>query len=161
MKKGIQGLAFSPSGKTLAGVAIDDNHYVAAYNVDTGACLGCEKGDSAFIFELAFKSETEFATAGVKHFKNWQIGSSLTGKRGSFGKNDMRIGSVKCNGLDYLSGAITGELYVWGGNSIVKTLKLHERPLDAITVSGDHVFTGGRDGVVNILTDKYKHLFKI
>lgn len=38
--KGIQNLAFSPSGKLLAGVAMDDNHSVAVYNVESGALVG-------------------------------------------------------------------------------------------------------------------------
>jgi microtubule-associated protein-like 6 len=74
LKKGIQALAFSPSGKVLAGCAIDDNHYVAAYNVETGACLGCEKGDTAAILDLAFASDTEFCTVGPAHIKVWSIG---------------------------------------------------------------------------------------
>lgn len=151
LKKGIQALAFSPSGKILAGVAIDDNHYVAAYNVETGACLGCEKGDTANILELAFSSDTEFASAGPKHFKVWTIGNKLTGKKGGFGKRDQRVGSCKFNRGDYLSGSITGELYVFSGGSIKAAHKLHERPLDAITVTDKEVFTGGRDGKVNVL----------
>ena len=118
LQKGIQALAFSPSGKVLAGVAIDDNHYVAAYDVESGACLGCEKGDTANILELAFKNDKEFASAGVKHFKCWSIGSTVTGKRGGFGKRDQRVGSCAQNNGDYLTGAITGELYVWSGSSI-------------------------------------------
>jgi microtubule-associated protein-like 6 len=161
LKKGIQDLAFSPSGKVLAGCAIDDNHYVAAYDVESGACLGCEKGDTAFIFELAFKNDKEFATAGVKHFKNWTIGSNLTGKRGNFGKKDMRVGSVKESKGDYLSGAITGEMYVWSGTSIKKSIKLHERPLDAITVTEQFILTGGRDGLINVIqAGTYNPLFK-
>lgn len=153
MKKGIQALAFSPSGKILAGVAIDDNHYVAAYDVESGACLGCEKGDTANILEIAFKSDTEFATAGPKHFKVWTIGSGLKGKKGGFGKRDQRIGSCKFTGTQYLTGSITGEMYVWDGGSVTKAIKLHERPMDAISVTREYVFTGGRDGVINVLSN--------
>lgn len=151
MKKGIQDLCFSPSGKTLAGVAIDDNHMVAAYDTQSGACLGCDKGDSAFIFELAMIDDKNFCSAGDKHFKAWTIGNTLTGKRGTFGKHDKRIGSCKAAGKYVLSGAITGELYVWQGKNISKTVKLHDRPLDAIHVTAQNVFTGGRDGKVNVL----------
>lgn len=69
--KGIQALAFSPTGKTLAGVGMDEDHSVAVYNVETGALLGTEKGDKAWIIDIAFKNETTFATSGVKHFKEW------------------------------------------------------------------------------------------
>lgn len=80
--KGIQALAFSPSGKTLAGVGMDDDHSVAVYNVETGALLGTEKGDKAWIIDLSFKNDQTFATSGVKHFKEWTVGATLTSKRG-------------------------------------------------------------------------------
>lgn len=161
LKKGIQSLAFSPSGKVLAGTAIDDNHYVAAYNVETGACLGCEKGDTANILDVAFTTDKEFATAGPKHFKSWTIDSTLRGKKGGFGKRDQRIGSLTAHNGNYLSGAITGELYIWSGGGIKNAIKLHERPLDAVHVNGANVFTGGRDGFVNVLnSSNYSVLFK-
>ena len=45
LTKGIQALSFSPSGKTLAAVAIDIDHSIAVYNVETGALIGFGKGD--------------------------------------------------------------------------------------------------------------------
>jgi hypothetical protein len=50
-----------------------------------------------------------------------------------------------------LSGAITGELYVWQGTGIKQTLKLHQGHLDAITVTPKYVITGGKDCKVNVL----------
>lgn len=47
LTKGIQSLSFSPSGKTFAAVAIDPDHSVAAFDAETGACLGFGKGDVA------------------------------------------------------------------------------------------------------------------
>lgn len=47
LTKGIQSLAFSPSGKTLAAVAIDVDHTVAAISAETGATLAQCKGDTA------------------------------------------------------------------------------------------------------------------
>lgn len=53
----------------MVAVAIDDDHSVAVYNVETGTCVGVNKGDKSMIIELAFKNETTFSSAGVKHFK--------------------------------------------------------------------------------------------
>jgi len=162
LTKGIENIAFSPSGKVLVAVAIDDDHCVAAYNMDTGACLGSNKGDKSKIIEIAMKSDTEFATAGVKHFMNWSIsGGNLVSKRGSFGQNDQRIGSVKFNKDNALTGCFTGEMFIWGGGSISKAVKLHERPLDAIHVHSQYVLTGGRDGKVSVLSNSYAILFQI
>ena len=132
LEKGIQSLAFSPSGKMLAGVAMDDNHSVAVYNAESGAFVAMTNGDKAVILELAFKNDSEFASAGVKHFMQWKVGSNLTSTRGNFGKNDQRIGSCAYSGENCLTGSITGELYIWSGASIKTSKKLHEKPLDAI-----------------------------
>ena len=47
LTKGIQALSFSPSGKTIAAVAVDNDHSVAAFNAETGVCTGTNKGDVA------------------------------------------------------------------------------------------------------------------
>lgn len=110
---------------------------------------------------MAFKSETEFATVGPKHFKVWTVDGQLKGKKGGFGKRDQRIGSCVSNNGEYLAGSITGEMYVFAGGSIKKAIKLHERPIDAIHVAQTAVFTGGRDGIVNVLNQStYAVIFK-
>jgi len=57
LTKGVANLAFSPSGNRLAGVALDNDHYVAVYDVEIGQTLCMVKGDTAVIVELAFKNE--------------------------------------------------------------------------------------------------------
>lgn len=58
LEKGIANLAFSPSGKRLVGCAVDDNHKVGVYDTEIGALLAVDKGDTALIVELRFKSDT-------------------------------------------------------------------------------------------------------
>jgi hypothetical protein len=97
------------------------------------------------------KDDLTFATSGIKHFKEWTVGANLTAKTGRFGQKDVRHGSCQYNGENCLTGAITGELYIWAGAGIKDAKKLHERPLDAIHVSKSYVLTGGKDMKVNIL----------
>lgn len=59
-----------------------------------------------------------FATSGVKHFKEWNISATLTGKKGAFGKYDMRHGVCRYMGNKCLTAAIGGELYVWTGATL-------------------------------------------
>jgi hypothetical protein len=56
--------------------------------VANGACLGYGRGDKAQIIELAFKNETVFASAGVKHFMEWTVGNNLISRKGQFGQCD-------------------------------------------------------------------------
>lgn len=139
---------------------MDDNHSVAVYNAESGTFIAMTNGDKAVILELAFKNDTEFASAGVKHFMTWKVGTNLKSTRGNFNKNDMRIGSCKFNGDNCLTGSITGELYIWSGQAIKETKKLHERPLDAIFVNQKYILTGGRDLKVHILqANNYSPLY--
>mmetsp|Transcript_5140 Transcript_5140/g.3592 ORF Transcript_5140/g.3592 Transcript_5140/m.3592 type:complete len:218 (+) Transcript_5140:5445-6098(+) len=139
---------------------MSDNHNVAVYNTETGALIGFSKGDTAKIIDCAFKDEKEFCTIGPKHFKSWTIGANLTAKRGNFGKKDQRIGSCAFHKTTLLTGAITGELYLWKGNSIGQAKKYHEKLIDAILVTKDYIMTGGRDCKVNILSpSNYSVLF--
>ena len=77
LTKGIQALSFSPSGKSLGAVAVDDDHSCAVFSVSadnaTAACLGIDKGDKAQILDIAMKDDTNFCTSGVKHFKVWNV----------------------------------------------------------------------------------------
>lgn len=99
------------------------------------------------------KDDTTFSTSGIKHYKVWTSnGANLASKQGSFGTFDQRHGICKYMGDTCLSGAITGQLYVWAGNSIKQAIDLHnKKPIDAIHVAANYVFTGGKDMAVNVL----------
>lgn len=64
---------------------------------------------------------------------------------------DQRIGGVVFNGTTALTGAISGEVYKWQGGSITGSLKNHSRLVDAITVNGNTLYTGGRDNKLVIM----------
>jgi WD40 repeat protein len=155
LSKGIQALSFSPSGKTLGAVAVNDDHDVGIFSIKTEnssfATLGIEKGDKAAILDIALKDDTNFSTSGVKHFKVWTVGATLTSKNGVFGDADPRHGVCRYMGDQCLSGSITGELYVWTGNAIKQRIKLHDKPIDSIHVTTSYVFTGGKDFKVSVL----------
>lgn len=152
--KSIRNLSFSPSGGLLVVVDNSDDHNLAVYNTETGACVAKSKGDRGNVVEVAFKSETQFATVGAKHFKEWTISSgNITGKMGNFNKKDTRIGSIAVNKNVYLTGCFTGELFAWNGTTLSKVAaKNHTKLIDAITVTPDLIFTGGRDAQIFVLS---------
>lgn len=162
--KSVRNVSFSPSGDLLAVVDNSDDHNLAVYDTSSGTCVAKSKGDRSAIVELAFKSETQFATVGAKHFKEWTIGSgNIKGKMGNFNKKDNRHGSIAVNKQTYLTGCFTGELYAWNGTTLGKVAsKNHTKLIDAITVQDGLVFTGGRDKLIFAMdANDYKVKFKI
>ena len=63
---------------------------VAVFDINSEKLIGCEKGDTAKIVDLAWIDNKHFLTVGINHAKIWSI-SNMKGKRGSFGKNDSKL----------------------------------------------------------------------
>ena len=139
----------------MAAVAIDENHSVALYNVEAKTLKATSQGAKTNILDIAMKDDTTFATSGPKHFKLWTHGSTLTAKDGSFGTYDQRHAVCEFAGENCLTGAITGELYVWSGNAIKQAVKCHEKLLETIHINGTTILTGGKDMKVCVLNTSF------
>ena len=48
------------------------------------------------------------------------------------------------NGVGY-SGGTNGELYIWKGNALVKTVKVHDSEVHSVFVGDGKIITGGKD----------------
>ena len=64
-------MAFSPSGTKIAAAAMNDDHNIAVYNIQSNALVVSVKGDREKILDIAFISESELVTSGIKHYKVW------------------------------------------------------------------------------------------
>ena len=152
LEKGIAALAFSPSGSILAALAMDDDHHVALYNLRTSSLICAVKGDREVVTDMAFTSETEFVTTGIKLFKGWNIsGNTVAGKRGQFGTANNMLLCLGVDGPNIYTGTGAGTLVKWAGVSAGKSYPLHQKGLDSVWVSHAVIVTGGRDGLVFIL----------
>ena len=159
LKKGIQALSFSPSGRFLAACAIDVDHHVALFDVKSGDCVSMNKGGGNLIVDIAMKDDNEFITVGVRHYKLWTLNNGvLGGKNGKFGKNKCSDRVVNCTAFknNYITGTLKGEVLIWNSTSISKIISdKHEGPVDAIEVHKDFIFTGGRNGNIVVLDAKF------
>ena len=160
--KGVCALSFSPKGDKLAAVCIDDNHMVAAFDVNSGNLISCLKGDTAKIVDIEWISDSNFVTVGLRHFKNWTLKSNkLLGKRGTFLKGSSdRLVSAKRFMNKILCGSVKGELQIWTGNNCSKVIKLNKiRCLDAIHITQNNkILVGGKGRIIYLIDSKFKQL---
>jgi len=135
LEKGIKSLSFSPSGDYLAAIDINQYHVLAIYDVNHSALVATSKTDPALVLQVAFKSETELVTIGVKHYMFWKVDNkNLSSKRGIFGKHNNVLGCVAADPDIILTGNVLGELYQWSANSVTKKIKPHSKTLDCISI---------------------------
>ncbi len=67
------------------------------------------------------------ATGGVKHVRFWNVGpSGLTSKKGLFGAKGAQqpLLCATCVGGKLVTGTVSGELYIWEGNTVGR-VRLH------------------------------------
>ncbi|EGR31701.1 hypothetical protein IMG5_103450 [Ichthyophthirius multifiliis] len=170
LAKGISALAFSPNGDKLIAADIDVDHKIAIFNINAkskngGVLLISEKTGPSQIFNIKWRNDNEFAFAGTKLFKVYQVNQSnqLQSSKGVWGKSQCSNLLISLNvfGEDYLCGAVDGSLQVFKGNQLSLFKKLHDKALDSIFVqnsqnqSSQYIFTGGRDCKINILDKTY------
>jgi microtubule-associated protein-like 6 len=162
--KGVSILKFSPSGRRLAAVCINDDNSIAIFETrndplnGNGWNMTCiTKGDRKKIITLEWINEDEILTLGKRHAKGWRYkNGSIKGSSFRPSKTcDFVVGSgalrIKNTAL-VLAGAVNGELQIWKSGSIISTRKDHERALDAIYCQPNNLnvfMTGGRDSLIN------------
>ena len=160
-RRGVNLLAWSPSGSMLATVGLDNDHSIAVYNTETGDMIAESKGHQSKVLDVLFKSESEIIIVGVKHVKFFTLnGRRLKGKKGIFGKKGtiQPILCVASLGTNVVTGQYDGTLYLWQGrNCQLRTeskrdgmeLVGHKGPVTSIwTMAREGVVSGGKDGVV-------------
>ena len=119
----VRAVAFSPQGKSLVVMDNSNEHNVAVYNVESGACIASAKGDRGKLIELAWSSEEQFAAVGAKVFKQFSVSAgSIRSRKGQFGGNNQMIGSIAYHGQVALTGCKTGELFAWNNTTLSKVV---------------------------------------
>jgi len=158
-RRGIPCVTFSPDGKMIASVGQDNNNSIGLYKTCTGEWTdgtkeATAKGDQNKVLFVHFTGLEEYplVTGGVKHQKFWKIDQRLRCKKGIFGKKG-KIQPILCAatvGGAVISGTVTGDLYVWGGRTVVKAVKAHTASVNTLFATEDGVVSGGKDGHVKV-----------
>ncbi|TYZ57872.1 hypothetical protein PybrP1_010272 [[Pythium] brassicae (nom. inval.)] len=175
--RGVVSLAFSADRKLLASVGDDDDHSVALWeDASNGSWTlatlrATAKGDKGVNHFAAFAGRgAALVTGGAKHVLFWTIeGKALVSKRGRVGpKGALQLFPCGCAfGDEFVTGAASGELYVWRGDEVAKVVKAHEGEAsvvyahDSVEMSAAAqrlLLSGGKDGKVLMWNASFQSL---
>jgi len=139
---GLRSLAFSPNGKYLLATCVDADNTIVIYNTTNGAIVASNKGGKNTIVSCLWKSNIEFVTVGILHYKTWILNNGyLKDKKGIFskaGKNyDRRLLCCALNRAKVLTGSSIGQLHEWEDNNITKSHSFHKKCIDMIVSLDD------------------------
>lgn len=175
LTNGIASLAFTPSGDKLAAVGIDSYHEIAVFDITAksvkgGVLITKTKSGGEYVQELRWKNETEFATAGTKHFKVWTLNNTnLNAKRGVWGQNKCSnvLLSLASIGEDYVAGAVDGTIQFFKQNQLHTVRQVDNSPKETLIQCNNYLLVGTRDLKViifdkngNLLVEITKDAFK-
>jgi hypothetical protein len=151
--RGIAACTISSDGKYTACVDMSNDHNVWVFNIETGAQEFKMKGDSNYIYDIAFtKKEGShlLMTSGKNHLYFWDFKKNEK-KRGIAGDHGILSHQVCCwdkEGVAY-SGSADGRIFVWNDNKCTEDVKAHEGYISAIHATDDgKVISAGKDGGV-------------
>ncbi|KAG1711816.1 hypothetical protein DVH05_009058 [Phytophthora capsici] len=175
--RGILSVAFSNDSTRLVSVGDDDDHSLAVWgDASNGSwklakLLATGKGDKAVNRFACFGANADsIITGGVKHVLFWSIqGKTLVSKKGVVGKKGtLQLFPTGCNfGGDFITGTAGGELYVWRGNDLMRTVKAHDGEVRVVASTNSTenpaanspvLLSGGKDGRVVMWNSSYQSL---
>jgi len=87
-ERGVCALSFSPDGKYLVSVGMDNHYTIVVWDWEKGFRIAQERGGTDRLFMVSFLPTTNmFATCGVKRMQFWTIqgDGTLTSKKGILG----------------------------------------------------------------------------
>jgi microtubule-associated protein-like 6 len=153
--RGIQALAFSPSGKKLASVGMDDQNSVVVWDWGAGKPVGPSvKSGGSPVLMVSFDrvNDNSFFSVGPKSNYAWTLspGGKISKKSASFGRKfkSQTMLAVAPHRGGFITGAYQGELYGWTGTSASSAKPGHQGAVYALHTTEKNVVSGGKDGAV-------------
>ncbi|KAJ0405579.1 hypothetical protein P43SY_009628 [Pythium insidiosum] len=173
--RGVLSIAFSPDGKRIVTVGDDDDHSLALWEDQSHGSwrqpkvVATGKGDKGVNRFVCFGSAAEtVVSGGAKHVLFWRIeGKTLSSRKGKVGKRGtLQLFPSGCIfGNDLVTGAASGELYVWTGDEVSRVVKAHDGEssiVSAVAAStengGGLLVSGGKDGKIILWNGSFQSM---
>ena len=121
-------------------------------------------GSEKKIYNLAFKSKTEFATVGLNHYKFWTISENklfckeYTNTLEHF---DGKMGIISVMGDLFVTGNSLGYITLWKNEVNIKSKQCHNSNIDSLYSDNSIIISGGRDKSLVIIDPDLTILKKI
>ena len=160
-RRAIKHVEFSPNGNWVLSIGEDDDHSLAVYDWQTKRMVCNSKVDKDNVLGANFISNTELAIYGPKFIKFFTIsGQNVSSSRGTLGNNrafEAQFAGVNF-GNAFVTGTHAGNLFVWAGKSLGKSVKAHTGQVWALNAKAGKLYSGGSEGNIAIWDGAYKQL---
>jgi microtubule-associated protein-like 6 len=154
-RRGVSHLSFTFDGKYLASIGLDEHHTIVVYDWMNQAVRCQRTTTAAKTFDLQFPPTTTdgMVQVGVNFIRFWKInGHNMTWKSGTLGSNGQWQ-TFLCTGFvgnRTVVGCQDGQLYLFAGSSLDRTVPGHTGPVNVIHSTNEGCATGGHDGLVKV-----------
>ena len=161
---GVRALSFSLDDKYLVCCCLDEKHKIALIDANKKILVTEMGGSEKKILGIAFKSNNEFATVGLNHYKYWIINDDqlickeYTNTLENF---DNKLGVISVLGDYFVTGSSLGFLTLWKDNVNLKMKRCHNSQIDSLYSDNKIIISGGRDKTLTILDNDLTILKKI
>jgi WD40 repeat protein len=174
-QRGVVQLSFSPDGKNLASIGLDDQNSLAIHDWRSGAVLVRVRTGGAKIFGMAFQpgpkanpmDDSRLVTCGAKHLTFWKRSgkTQISSRNGRFGAalaGELSFVDICFDSVGRtIAASNLGHLCVWppkdnntamlplGNGSIANA---HEGPINSVepVPGGEKIVSGGVDGKIKV-----------
>ena len=139
---------------------------VLLIDVDRKEILDETSGSEKKIIGLAFKSNDEFATVGINHFKYWIINrntNKLNFKEyvNNLDNFDDKLGVISVSDEHFITGSFLGYITLWKEQINIKMKKYHKSQIDSLYCDNKLIISGARDKIISILDKELTILKRI
>ena len=160
----IKALSFNFDDKYLICCCYKKKHKVILIDVEKKEILNEVSGSNKKIVGLAFKSNNEFATVGINHFKYWIINENkliFKEYKNNLENFDDKIGVIGVSNEFFVTGSFLGFITLWDDQIIKKNGRFHNSQIDSLYSDNKLIISGARDKTIAILDKELTLLKKI